>query len=80
MFTIYTLLLVMLIMCVRLLYCKVLAIFIQPQGGGFQKFSVQRELPEVVNNKFSKSKNTISDESSLICVMPVHKDEEYKMG
>lgn len=25
---------------------------------------------------FSKSKNTISDESSLICVMPVHKNEE----
>lgn len=35
-------------------------------------------IQEVVRFKFSTSKNMISDESSLIHVMPLHKDKEEK--
>lgn len=35
-------------------------------------------IQEVVRFKFSTSKNMISDESSLIHVMPLHKDKEGK--
>ena len=31
-----------------------------------------------IRDRFSTSKNAISDESSLICVMPLHSDEEER--